>query len=128
MERFNNLMDDMKFAVTLSLKNKGLFLPALIANIVFFVLGIVLVIGIVAIATSSIIRLRTSSFDGGFASGPSIALIAGLIIGGLVIFLLMALTIKYSIAERCQRWTIYACSVCHIIMLSFATFPVKILY
>lgn len=91
MERFNNLMDDMKFAVTLSLKNKGLFLPALIANIAFFILGIVLLISIVALATGSMIRLTASPFDGGFPSGTSIALITGLIIGGLVIFLLTAL-------------------------------------
>ncbi len=91
MERFNNLMDDMKFAVTLSLKNKGLFLPALLANIVFFVLGIILVIGIVAIATGSMIRLTAISSDGGFASGTNTALIVGLIIGGLILFLLMAL-------------------------------------
>lgn len=89
MERFNHLMDDMKAALTLSLNNKGLFVPALIANVAFFVIGLVLIIAIVAIATGSIISF--SQPDPGFSSTPRLAMVIGLIIALLVIILLMSL-------------------------------------
>lgn len=90
MERFNNLMDDMKYAVNLSLQNKGLFLPALIANIIFFIFGILLVIVIVAIATGSLMTLNSNPGIG-FSPSSNIALIIGLGLGIFILFLLMSL-------------------------------------
>ena len=40
MNRFSNLMDDMKTALTISGQFKGLFLPAIIANVLLFIMGI----------------------------------------------------------------------------------------
>ena len=86
MERFNNLMDDLKDALTLSYKNKGLFLPALIANIVVLVLGI----GAAIFFVVSIIG-TVASFGNPSMSGPSWKLIATLIIVGIIFILIFSI-------------------------------------
>lgn len=64
MERFSNLMDDLKDAVTLSYNNKSLFLPALIANIIIFIIGVAAAIFFVVTIIGTLASLNQSTMDG----------------------------------------------------------------
>ncbi len=86
MDRFNILMDDTKEALNLSLENKGLFLPALIANIVVFVLGIFMVVFIIASIVGSIGVLRNSA-----GIGTKLAMVSGIIIAIIVVLLIFTI-------------------------------------
>lgn len=53
MNRFDNLMTDMKAALALSNRYKGLFLPSLIGNIVFFILLVIFIIALIIIGAGT---------------------------------------------------------------------------
>lgn len=53
MNRFENLMTDMKTALALSSRYKGLFLPSLIGNVAFFVLIVIFVIALIVIGAGT---------------------------------------------------------------------------
>lgn len=83
MERFDHLMDDIKEALILSNGNKRLFLPALLANILIIVLGIVMVVFFVAAMIGTVSAVSDFSMN-----GPRWSMIFGMIIG-IVLFLIV---------------------------------------
>ena len=60
MTLFNNLMDDMKEALTLSHRYKGLFLPALIANLIMVVLGFIMIFVVIFFVMGAIMSFTAS--------------------------------------------------------------------
>ena len=57
---FNQLMDDMKEALTLSNRNKGLFLPALIANLIMVILGFIMIFIFIFLVVGTIMSISAT--------------------------------------------------------------------
>lgn len=87
MEGFNNLMEDMKESLILSNQRKGIFLPALIANIAIFILGIIALVVIIASVTGTIVA-AINDFDNVVAN---VALISSIILGILILVLIFSI-------------------------------------
>ncbi|MDF1617147.1 hypothetical protein [Petrocella sp. FN5] len=69
MERFNDLMDDMKEALTLSHRYKGLFLPALIANLIMLILGFVMFFVVIIFVMGTIISFSSLETNWSYLMG-----------------------------------------------------------
>lgn len=70
---FNTLMDDMKSALILSKENKGLFIPALLANILFVVVMIAFVVVILISVAGTMFATVNDNFNWSLFIGYFIA-------------------------------------------------------
>ncbi|VDN48838.1 conserved membrane protein of unknown function [Petrocella atlantisensis] len=84
MNNFNNLMDDMKEALTLSRRYKGLFLPALIANLIMLVLGFVMIFVVIFFVMGTIMSFTASQANWTYLVSIAIITILLILIFSLV--------------------------------------------
>jgi len=96
MNRFNNLMDDMKESLELSCRYKGIFLPALIGNVVLFIVIILTIVGLVfGMIGTGLGAAMAGARDGGF--GAFFAIIGGMIL--VMFMMILFITIAILIIE-----------------------------
>lgn len=92
MNRFNDLMDDMKEALELSSRYKGIFLPALIGNVVLFVVIIIAIVGMVfGMIGTGVGAAMAARANEGF--GALFAIIGGMVIAMILMTLVITIAI-----------------------------------